>query len=78
MHKQLSAEQVVTCGLEKNTAAAILPQINQWLSSLSACECWQQLTQHILTPTHPFALHQLLYEITFSGWDSDLRFAATY
>lgn len=75
MHKQLSLEQIVTCGVEKNTAAAILPQINQWLS-LSACECWQQLTQYILTPTHPFALHQLLYETTFSEWDSDLRFAA--
>ncbi len=71
MHKQLSLEQIVTCGLEKNTAAALLLHINQWLSSLSACECWQQLTQHILTPTHPFALHQLLYETTFSGWDSD-------
>ena len=64
MQKQLSLEQVVTCGLEKNTAATVLPQINQWLSSLSACECWQQLTQHILTPTHPFALHQLLYRVT--------------
>jgi acetyl-CoA synthetase len=70
MAKQLSLEQVVTCGVEKNMAAAMLPQIEQWLSSLPASECWQCLTQKILKPNHPFALHQLLYETTFSDWDT--------
>src|SRR5919199_3110993 len=69
MAKQLSLEQVVTCGLEKNIATEMLPQIEQWLSSLPASECWQCLTQHILKPDHPFSLHQLLYETTFSDWD---------
>lgn len=71
MAKQLSLENVVTCGVEKNIAAAILPQINLWLSSLAASECWQQLTQHIIKPSYPFALHQLLYETTFSDWDTN-------
>lgn len=69
MAKQLSLEQVVTCGLEKNIATEMLPQIEQWLSSLPASECWQRLTQHILKPDHPFSLHQLLYETTFFDWD---------
>src|SRR5919199_3504355 len=69
MAKQLLLEQIVTCGVEKSIAAAILPQINQWLSSLSACECWQHLTQHILKLDQPFPLHQLLYKTTFSKWD---------
>ncbi len=71
MAKQLSFEQIVTCGVAQNTAAAMLPQINQWLASLAAAECWQRLTRHILKPDHPFALHKLLYETTFSDWDAN-------
>ncbi|GAB4184167.1 MAG: AMP-binding protein [Coleofasciculaceae cyanobacterium] len=69
MAKQLSLEQVITCGVEKNTAVAMLPKINQWLSSLPASECWQRLTQYILESDYPFELHQLLYQVTFSDWD---------
>jgi acetyl-CoA synthetase len=70
MAEQVSLEQILACGVDKDTAAVIVPQINQWLSSLSAWECWQHLTQHILKPEHPFPLHQLLYETTFSDWDT--------
>lgn len=70
MAKQLSLEQVVTCGLEERIASEMLPQIEQWLSFLPATICWQHLTQHLLKPDHPFALHQLLYETTFSDWDT--------
>src|SRR5919199_57173 len=68
MAEQVSLEQILACGVDKDTAAVIVPQINQWLSSLSAWECWQHLTQHILKPEHPFPLHQFLYETTFSDW----------
>jgi acetyl-CoA synthetase len=71
MAKQLSLEQIVTFGLEENRAAAMLPQMNQWLSSLPECECWQHFTQNILKPDYPFELHQLLYETTFSDWDTN-------
>lgn len=69
MAKQLSLEQLTTCGMDTSTAKSVLVQINQWLVSLPASECWQQLTHHILKPEHSFALHQLLYEITFSDWE---------
>src|SRR5919202_885212 len=71
MAKQLLLEQIVTCGVEKSIAAAILPQVNQWLSSLSACECWQRLTRYVLKPDYPFSLHQLLYETTFCDWNTN-------
>ena len=70
MTKQLSLEQVVTCGVEQDMAAAMLPQLNQWLVSLPATECWHYLTQYILKPSYPFALHQLLYKTTYSDWDA--------
>jgi acetyl-CoA synthetase len=69
MSKQLSLEQLLNCGLETNTASAILPQVNHWLVSLPTARCWQRLVQYILKPCHPFALHELLYKTTFSDWD---------
>lgn len=70
MAKQLLLEQIINCGVEKNVAAAMLQEINQWLSSLPAAKCWQRLTQHILKPNCPFPLHELLYKTTFSDWDA--------
>lgn len=70
MAKQLLLEELVTCGIEKNLAAAMLQQIAPRLSSLPAAECWQQISQQILKPDHPFALHELLYETTFCDWDA--------
>lgn len=70
MSKQLSLEQLINCGCHKNLAATMLPQLNQWLSSLPATECWQIITEKYLKPDYPLALHQLLYESTFSDWDT--------
>ncbi|MCL6436141.1 MAG: AMP-binding protein, partial [Leptolyngbyaceae cyanobacterium HOT.MB2.61] len=69
MVKQLSLEQMVDCGMDQTTAITLLSQMNHWLASLPATECWQQFMQQILQPDHPFALHQLLYKITFSDWN---------
>jgi len=71
--KQLLLEQIVNCGVDRGTAIAILPEIERWLVSRSAVECWQQLTRHLLTPDYPFALHELLYETTFSDWDASQK-----
>ncbi|MBE9170316.1 AMP-binding protein [Pleurocapsales cyanobacterium LEGE 06147] len=68
--KQLSLEQILRCGVNQTTAAAILPQIERWLTSSSAAECWQHLSREILSPKYPFPLHELLYQITFSDWDA--------
>ncbi|MDJ0707974.1 MAG: AMP-binding protein [Leptolyngbyaceae cyanobacterium MO_188.B28] len=68
MAKQLSLEQIITCGVEKNTAADLLPKINQWLASLPAADCWRHLSQHLLKPGHPFPFHQLLYKTAFLDW----------
>lgn len=68
MVKQLSLEQIVNCGVDQDTAIALLAQIEHWLACLPAAECWQHLTRHILSKL-PFQLHELLYEITFCNWD---------
>ncbi len=68
MGKQLTIAQIMQTGVDQATAQLLLQQINQGLATLSAIDCWQHLTQFLLEPTHPFALHQLLYETTFADW----------
>ncbi|WP_407893807.1 AMP-binding protein [Scytonema sp. NUACC26] len=63
-------EQITACGVEADSAIAILPQVNEWLASLQPSDCWQHLVRYILKPNHPFALHELLYKTTFFNWDS--------
>ncbi|MUG94392.1 AMP-binding protein [Scytonema sp. UIC 10036] len=70
MRAQLSLEQIIACGVEGNTAIAILRQVNESLALLQPADCWQYIVQYILEPNHPFALHELLYKTTFSKWDS--------
>ncbi|MBD2067204.1 AMP-binding protein [Leptolyngbya sp. FACHB-671] len=69
MAKQLSLEQIIACDVTAETATEILPHINQSLATLPAIACWQDLTQHLLTPKHPFSLHELLYKTAFCDWD---------
>jgi acetyl-CoA synthetase len=69
MGKQVLLEQLVQCGVEQDRAIERLPQINQWLDQLSAVECWQQMSKNLLKPTDPFALHELLYKVTFADGD---------
>jgi len=69
MSQSISREQIMQCGIDRETAQFLLPRINQCLAADSAIAAWQQLTQHVLKPSHPFPLHQLLYETTFADWD---------
>jgi acetyl-CoA synthetase len=69
MGNHLSLKQILDCGVEEGVAAAMLPVIQEWMDNLDAIACWQQITHHLLTPRHPFALHQFLYTTTFANWD---------
>lgn len=69
MAKQLTRENLIGCGLDKSTSDRLLERINPLLASLPAAACWGKISQTILTPDHPFALHQLLYNMIFADWD---------
>jgi acetyl-CoA synthetase len=68
MTTQLSQDQLIRCGLDAQLASQWQFTINHWLASLTPEACWQHLTQKLLEPDHPFALHQLLHQATFSNW----------
>ncbi len=65
----LTLEQLVTCGLEKAEALQITEAVNRILSTQSPTACWYEISRYILTPQHPFALHQLLYETVYADFD---------
>ena len=66
MAKQLTCENLIECGLDQSTSNRLLEHINPLLASLPAAACWGKISQTVLTPNHPFALHQLLYNTVFA------------
>ena len=69
MAKKLTHENLIECGLDKSTSDRLLACINPLLASLPAAACWKEISQTILTPDHPFALHQLLHNTVFADWE---------
>ncbi len=68
MAKQLTSENLTECGLDQSTSERMIERINPLLASLPPAACWLEISQTILTPDHPFALHQLLYDAVFANW----------
>ncbi len=65
----LTVEQLIACGLEKTEALKITEAVNRILPTQSPIACWYEISRYILTPQHPFALHQLLYETVYADFD---------
>ena len=70
MATPLKLDQLIQCGLDESGASKILRRANPLLSSLSSAECWRRITDEVLTPSHPFALHKLLHECAFADWNT--------
>lgn len=65
----LTPERLIACGLEKTEALKISETVNRLLSTQSATACWYEISRYILTPEHPFTLHQLLYDTVYADFD---------
>ena len=65
----LTVEQLIACGLEKAEASKIAGVVNRILPTQSPTACWYEISRYILTPQHPFALHQFLYETVYADFD---------
>ena len=65
----LTVEQLITCELKKVEASKIAEVVNRMLATQSPTTCWYEISRYILTPQHPFALHQLLYETVYADFD---------
>ena len=65
----LTVEELIACGLDKAEASKIVETVNRLLSTQSPTACWYEISRYILTPQHPFALHQFLYETVYADFD---------
>ena len=65
----LTVEQIIACGLDKTEASKITETLDRLLLTQSPTACWQEISRHTLTPRHPFALHQLLYETVYADFN---------
>ncbi|MYB94920.1 AMP-binding protein [Candidatus Poribacteria bacterium] len=66
----LTVEQLSACGLEKTEALKIAEAVNRILPTQPPTACWYEISRYILTPQHPFTLHQLLYETVYADFDT--------
>ena len=65
----LTLAQIIACGLEKIEASEIVEAVSRILKMQSPTACWHEISRHILTPHHPFTLHQLLYNTVYADFD---------
>ena len=65
----LTVEQIIACGLDKAEALKIAEILNRISPTQSPTACWYEISRYILTPQHPFTLHQFLYETVYADFD---------
>ena len=65
----LTVEELIACGLDNAEASKIVEAVNRLLPTQSPTACWYEISRYILTPQHPFALHQCLYETVYADFD---------
>ena len=65
----LTVKELIACGLDKAEALKIAETVNRLLPTQSPTACWYEISRYILTPQHPFALHQFLYERVYADFD---------
>ncbi|MEW6753149.1 MAG: AMP-binding protein [Candidatus Latescibacterota bacterium] len=69
MPTPITLQELTDLGLDPRAAADLLPRLQACLR-LPALQAWQELSRGVLTPHHPFALHQRLHRQVFAAWDA--------
>ena len=57
-----SPANLISQGLAPEEANAFSQQLAHWAKELAAPALWQKITQELLTPAHPFSLHEYLFQ----------------
>ncbi|KAI3435948.1 hypothetical protein D9Q98_002006 [Chlorella vulgaris] len=71
---ELGVERLGNCGLDEHEAAAFRKQLRQALQGAAdtedSAQVWRRISKFVLRPDQPFALHKLLFDATYQGWDA--------
>ncbi len=65
----LTAEQLIAEGLDESEAVSLAHRIAELAEAKGPAEAWQLMVDELIEPSHPFALHQLLFDTVMAGWD---------
>src|SRR5215831_2058270 len=65
----LTLDDLIACGLAAEEAQVLLPRIHTAEKVGPAEAIWRRISQTILTPHHPFALHQFLFSRVYEHRD---------
>ncbi len=74
----ITTEQLIQQGISPDTAKDLVNAINAALANPAPELAWQHISQHILKPTHPFALHRFLFKTIYPHWPEELDSAPAY
>lgn len=70
---ELTAADIEGTGLGNSDAVEIYDDLRRIVEvTHGLVEQWSRISQELLVPEHPFALHRLLYHSCFRNWDSEL------
>jgi acetyl-CoA synthetase len=65
----ITPDQLIEKGLAASEAVDVARRVNDALDLSHPAETWRTISQTILTPSHPFAAHESLYDTVFADWD---------
>jgi acetyl-CoA synthetase len=68
IRKLLDSDDATGCGVPADEAGFLAIRVNEVLR-WPPVEAWREISQGILRPEHPWALHRLLFETVFGDWD---------
>jgi acetyl-CoA synthetase len=69
MKPDVSAETLISLGLDGKSAAALAQKLEALVPGTAASETWRTVSGTLLTPDVPFAVHLHVYKMIFAGWD---------
>ncbi len=59
-------------GMDRETAAELLSQVDRYLELPSPTDRWSGISRLLLRPDHPFKLHLDLFDRAYADWDAAL------
>lgn len=71
--QELTAADIEETGIPRSKSGEIHKGLRRVLQSTQGLEnLWNTISQEVLAPGHPHALHRLLYYSVYKDWNSEL------
>ena len=65
--ERVRSEDLIALGLKTPEARRLSSEVNRLLGTCSSVECWRRISGGLLSPAHPFPVHQLLHRTVFDN-----------